>query len=134
MGSEGWQVLRPQAWREKLMGHFGEGDRAGWTGLPPRLPWNAMFIYGSLFLWGNFCQGWGSWQHIFKENSLLLLPLLPSPSPLELLGTRPKAAGDTLGEEEVSPQVVWGHRSGQPGLTPAPPPFPSSEPGKGVGT
>lgn len=74
MGGEGWQVLRPQPWREQLMGHFGEEDRAGWTALPPRLPWNAMFIYGSLFLWGNdFCQGWGSWQDFSEEISLLPL-------------------------------------------------------------
>lgn len=35
------------------------------------------------------------------------------------------AVGDALGEEEeVSLQVVWGHLSGQPGLTPSPSPIP----------
>lgn len=57
VGGEDWQVLRSQLRLEKLMGHPGEGDRAGCTALPPFLPWNVVFIYGSLFLWGNyFCR------------------------------------------------------------------------------
>lgn len=71
-----------QPWLGKLTGYLGERDRAGWAALPPLLPWNAVFIYGALFLWGNhFCQGWGSWQDISKEISLC-------PSQLELLGTK----------------------------------------------
>lgn len=82
VGGEGWQVLRPRPMQAKLMGHLGEEDRAGPTALSPRLPWNAMFIYGSLFLWGNdFGLGWGSWQNISKEICLLPLSPLTSPAP-----------------------------------------------------
>lgn len=56
-----------------------------------------MFIYGSLFLWGNdfFGQGWGSWQDISKEISLLPLPPPISPIP------RFRAFGDQAWQWEM---------------------------------
>lgn len=111
------------------MGHLGDGERAGRAALPPLLPWNAVFIYGSQFLWGNhFCQSWGKLVACLQEISLAPPPRLGRDGGV--------AAGDALREEEeVSLQLCGGHLSGQPRLlTPSPSPLSGSEPGKGVGT
>lgn len=84
------------------MGHLREGHKADWPALPPLLPWNAVFIYGSLFLWGNhFCQGWGSWQDVSKEICI-------TPPPSYSFGDQGVAAGDALGEEEGGSCRWWG--------------------------
>lgn len=93
----------PSALLEKFMGHLREGHKAGWPALPPLLPWNAMFIYGSLFLWeGHLCQGWGKLTGCLQRNLHAPLPLVTA------LGDQGVAAGDALGEGEGGSCKWWG--------------------------